>query len=212
MANLVPLEQVPVSFDRENTVIVCNPLVVDFECQYGGKDVILKSGEMKQWPETKSAHVAKHLAIFILNNRSTQFLQKTFVGLNEKGQPKWKMTDAGFWTRQDVNELAKNFLVYDYEVGEAKPGMPGVKTKFDNPSGVETKPMSEQAITQEDVAKEKKANASKKAAEAAPADEEVSEHEQENVEEIVKDEEGTDGVGGEVEASPAKPKAKGGKK
>lgn len=137
MAKTVPLDQVPASFEAEKPVIVCNPLEVDFVCQYAGKDVVVGAGKMVTMPENKAAHVAKHLANFILNNRSVQFLQEKFPGLTEDGKVKWQMAKVGTFTREDLVELAKTFLVYDYEIGEEKPKMPKIKTKFDDVTGKE---------------------------------------------------------------------------
>lgn len=138
MAQPVPLAQVKPSFDKEKVVLVCNPTAVDFKTKFAGEEVVLKSGAMRQFTETKGAHIAKHLAIFILHNQSVRFLQKTFPGLTEKGQPKWKMqSNSGFFTKADILDLAQTFVVYDYEPGDEVPELPEVQTKFDNPEALD---------------------------------------------------------------------------
>ena len=131
MPKTIPVEQVPVSFNSEKIVVVCNPLTVDFECSFAGQPVVVKSGAMVQMTQTKAAHVAKHLAIKIMNDRSVQFLQDKFPGLTEEGREKWKVQGNIFFTRMEVIELAKTFLVEDYNIGEEKPKIPGAKTKYD---------------------------------------------------------------------------------
>ena len=163
--NTVSIDKVKKDFDPEQAKAVFNPFKEDFECLYGGKPVTVPAGKAALFSEPKAAHIAKHLAIKILNDKMRDYLLDNFKGLDEQGREKWRAQIKTFYDRNDILTIAKT-LIFSHEVGEAAPKIEVPKTKFEKATELKEKAKAEEKAADEDEAdkpvEEKPAKKSKK--------------------------------------------------
>ncbi len=139
----IPIEQVSKDFDPSTSKGVYNPLTEHFTVPYGGVDVTIEAGGYGVFPTPKSAHIAKHIAIKILNSKMEKFLMENFPGLDEQGREKWRTSVKTFYDRKDIVDLAQT-LIFDVVVGESAPKISVPETKFDKMGKPAAKPKAEE--------------------------------------------------------------------